>query len=87
MEFLEPSITRKIEELVRETELRHENDYKYFDELLSSLKETVPKEMHGKIAEIESMYIQRVEDIEPVYRTGFDDCSKLISCILSYKAD
>lgn len=84
MEFLEPSIAHKVEEIIQETERKHADEYKRLDSLLSTLKEAVPDHLHGAIAEIEDMYIKRVEDIEPVYRTGFEDCSKLINFILRY---
>lgn len=82
MEFLEPSITHKVEEVIREVERKRADDYKRFDTLLSKLKHVVPDHLHDTIAEIEDMYIKRVEDIEPIYRTGFEDCSKLINFLL-----
>ncbi|MFS8214846.1 hypothetical protein [Paenibacillus sp. S29] len=87
MKFLEPSITRRIEQIVKENEVKHEKDYKHFDDLLSTLKKTVPEHLHGTIAEIEDMYIQRVEEVEPIYRTGFEDCSKLINFVLRYDVE
>ncbi|MGG1673075.1 hypothetical protein ACIFOE_21025 [Paenibacillus sp. NRS-1783] len=86
MEFLKPSITHRVEEMIREGERKHADEYKRFDSLLSTLKNAVPEHLHNAIAEIEDMYIKRVEDVEPAYRTGFEDCSKLITFVFRHDA-
>lgn len=78
LDFIGPSIEKRIEVITQENDIRLHDQYSEFDQILTSIKHHLPDHLHDAAKKLETMYIQRTDDIAPVYRTGFDDAIKLV---------
>ncbi|BFH15521.1 hypothetical protein J6TS7_65420 [Paenibacillus dendritiformis] len=71
MEWLEPSLQKRIEQIRSEYEVENMSNYNRFISILSDLKTN--DEVMGKLLELENLYIQKDEFIEKAYRKAVDD--------------
>lgn len=77
LEFIKPSIEKRIEIIIQENEEKLQEEYSEFDAILTSIKSHLPDHLRDAVNKLATMYIQRTQDIAPIYRTGFDDAIKL----------
>ncbi|WP_411342583.1 hypothetical protein ACE3MZ_12960 [Paenibacillus sp. WLX1005] len=87
LEFIKPSIEKRIEIIIQENEEKLQEEYSEFDEILTSIKSHLPDHLRDAAEKLETMYIQRIDEIAPVYRTGFDDAIKLFRFFQNVSAD
>lgn len=71
MEWLEPSLQKRIEQIRSEYEVENMSNYNRFISILSDLKTN--DQVMGKLLELENLYIQKDEFIEKAYRKAVDD--------------
>ncbi|PZM61857.1 hypothetical protein [Paenibacillus dendritiformis] len=75
VEWLEPSIQKRIEQIRSEYEVENRPNYNRFISILSDLKDN--EEVMGKLLELESLYIQKDVFIEKAYRRAVDDMMQI----------
>ncbi|MDN4617693.1 hypothetical protein QCD85_06255 [Paenibacillus sp. PsM32] len=86
-EFIGPSIEKQIESITQENDKKFQKEYSEFDALLTSIKSHLPAHLRDATEKLETMYIQRVDCIAPVYRRGFEDAIKLFHFFQNVRAD
>ncbi|GGI98339.1 hypothetical protein [Paenibacillus hunanensis] len=88
LEFIVPSIEKRIENITKESNQNSQQQYIEFDQILANIKRHLPDHLHDAAEQLETMYIQRTDDIAPVYyRTGFDDAIKLFRFFQNVSSD
>ncbi|WP_411347100.1 hypothetical protein [Paenibacillus sp. WLX2291] len=79
LEFIGPSIEKRIEIITQENEKKLQKQYSEFDAILSNIKSHIPDHLRDDVSKLETMYIQRTDEIGPTYRIGFEDAIKLFT--------
>lgn len=87
LDFIEPSIEKRIEVITQENEEKLQEQYTEFDAILTSIKSYLPVHLRDVTEKLETMYIKRTDDLAPVYRTGFDDAIKLVQFFQNVSSD
>lgn len=87
LDFIEPSLAHRIEIITAENEQKHQEHYNEFDKILSDIKKYLPDHLQDAAKQLETMYIQRTDDVAPIYRIGFEDAIKLFKFFQNVHAD
>jgi hypothetical protein len=73
MEWLEPSIEKKINEVISICEIENEDVYKDFSNTLSHIRQNTPAFLMEDLLKLEEYFVRRFLVADTAYRIGFRD--------------
>lgn len=78
MNWLEPALEKRVEEVTKTCEIEANEIYDKFNKMHKLLESHIPLSLIGEYYELDSLFVQKLSTVRTAYRSGFNDGLSLI---------